>query len=469
MKHALRLALFPFIVLISLVCAVNLKIGVALAVVSAVSLFCLHSLEAAFLAVMFCIPFDRLFILGEGLLKILTVTKCFILLTIAAWLINVLIRKDATPIQSLYKRRTSILILAYLVVSIVSLVNAHEIFAALGELFRRTSLVVLYFLVINIVRSRKTLNRSINALLLGSVFVCGAGIYELITQDMVLPEAARRDDLAITDVGATRVQGLAGNSNLHAAILTMLLPLALVRAFQAKGPFQIAMTYGLVMLFICNIYVTNTRLGLLGMLLAVVGVFVLSDIRHKWLKLGSIGAVLLGALLLLALDENRLSTDRYTGESGTKTVEYRIGWIRMSWEMVKDHPFLGVGVGNYIPEYNNYRRTAAGQVPMRRMVNHNGYMQVWAEMGTIGLACFLALLLSVPLELRSSTRHQEGDKELRQLRVGVLVSFGVWVLLLGIIPMLLHEVAWLVVGLGMVLGDLPPTEAKTNELDSCDG
>ena len=57
------------------------------------------------------------------------------------------------------------------------------------------------------------------------------------------------------------------------------------------------------------------------------------------------------------------------------------------------------------------------------------------------------------------TRHQRSDGELRQIRCGVLVSFAVYVLMIGIIPVLEHEVAWVNIGLAMALGSIAPVAA----------
>jgi len=464
MTHAMRLLLFPWIFLLSLAYSVNIKIGVVLAVISIVPLVFVHFVEAGLLAVVFCIPFDRLLILGGGG-SALTVTKILMLFAIAAWLLNVLIRKDATPLQSLYKRRTSILIIVYLVVSVVSLVNARDLDAGMSLLMRRTGVVVLYFVVINMVRSRQTLNRTINALLFASFFVGAIGMYEVVTGNQVLSEAQRGEDLAISQ-GTQRIQGCAGNADFHAGLLVMLLPLALVRASQAKGPRQIAVTYGLVLLYIVNVYATNTRLGVLGVFVSFAGILLLSEIRLKYLKLfGVCGALVCAIVLFVVIAPQKFSADRFTGEAGTKSLIYRIGWIEMSWAIVQDHPLMGIGLGNYFPEYNEYRRVAPYVEPMRTK-NHNGFMQVWAEMGTIGLAAYLAFMLSVPLELMTSTRHQRGDKELKGLRNALLVAFFVYVLLIGIIPFLEHEVGWLNIGLAMSLGCISPRQPETVKSDS---
>jgi len=452
-SYAPRILLFPFVFLLGLAFAVNMKIAIALGVVSVLTTIVVHSVEAGFLAIMFCIPFDRLLILGAGGL---TVTKIIILLTIGAWLLRSLLAHDAELLKMLYRRRTSLLIIGYLVMSVVSLVNAREFDDGVNLLIRRTSVIVLYFLVVNLVRDRRLLNLAINAIVIATGIVGILGMYEFFTGDQVLREVQTREELAVTQEGSQRIQGCAGNSNFHAAIMAMVLPLALIRAQQARGLRNRSFWYGLVLLLVINIFATNARLGMLGLILGVSGVLLLSDIRHKFTKLTFAAAVCGVVFGVLALFPEKVSTDRYTGDSGGKTVQYRVGWIKMSWEMVKKHPFLGVGVGNYFPEYNEYRRVAADLVPRERLKNHNGFMQVWAEMGTLGLIAFLAMLASIPLELISTTRHQQGDRELRQLRCGLLVAFAVYILMLGIIPVLEHEVAWVQIGLAMALGSIAP-------------
>lgn len=456
MSYAPRLLLFPFLFLLSLAFAVNMKIGIALGVVSVLTTLILHSVEAGFLTVLFCIPFDRLLILGAGGL---TVTKILILLTIGGWMLRTLLTKDTELLAMIYRRRTSLLIIGYLVMSVVSLVNAREFDDGFSLLIRRTSVIVLYFLVINIVRERRLLNLSINAILIATGIVGLLGMYEFVTGNQVLRDVQRGDELAVTQEGSQRIQGCAGNSNFHACIMALVLPLALIRVQQAQGWTARSLACALVLLMAVNIFATNARLGVLGLILGVSGVLLLSDIRHKFLKLFASAAVLACLFAALAMFPEKVSTDRYTGDSGGKTVQYRVGWIKMSWEMVKKHPFLGIGLGNYFPEYNEYRRAAPDLVPQARLKNHNGFMQVWAEMGTLGLLAYLAMMASIPFELLSTTRHQRDDTELRQIRCGVLVSFAVYVLMIGIIPVLEHEVAWVNIGLAMALGSIAPVAA----------
>jgi O-antigen ligase len=188
-------------------------------------------------------------------------------------------------------------------------------------------------------------------------------------------------------------------------------------------------------------------------------VALLSENRYKFLKLASTFAVISALFLAFTLTPNRFTVERYTGESGMRSIQYRLGWMIMSWEMVKQHPFLGVGTGNFYTDYNRYIRAAPHMVPRNAMINHNGFMQVWAENGTIGLAILLLLLLSVPLEMYKH-RYRDTDDEIKALRIGIFTSFLIYVICIGVIPALENEIGWITIAFAAVLANIQESEAS---------
>jgi len=93
-------------------------------------------------------------------------------------------------------------------------------------------------------------------------------------------------------------------------------------------------------------------------------------------------------------------------------------WI--GFEMLKDHPITGVGLGNYKIEFVPYKavflatpRGAAYDWYIPRAAQaHNDYVQVAAELGTLGILAlaFLVVLLPVALWLRVRRNPDEGDR-----------------------------------------------------------
>lgn len=66
---------------------------------------------------------------------------------------------------------------------------------------------------------------------------------------------------------------------------------------------------------------------------------------------------------------------------------------RPGWWMVKDHPVFGVGIGSYYWLLWIYLDFPPDK-PMYENA-HNYFLQIWAELGTIGLVCFLLILVIV--------------------------------------------------------------------------
>ena len=87
----------------------------------------------------------------------------------------------------------------------------------------------------------------------------------------------------------------------------------------------------------------------------------------------------------------------------------RVSDWRTALEMIRDHPLLGIGKGNYVGVAPLYDRWALG-FPV-----HNIYLLIWAETGLLGLGALISLLAGA---LRVAAR---------QLRAGrpADVAFGV--------------------------------------------
>jgi len=93
-------------------------------------------------------------------------------------------------------------------------------------------------------------------------------------------------------------------------------------------------------------------------------------------------------------------------------------WV--GWEMFKAHPIVGVGLGNYKLNFIPYKakflaspQGAGYNFHIARAAQaHNEYVQVVAELGSLGIFAVLALLITVPVSLWVRLRRNldEGDR-----------------------------------------------------------
>ncbi len=77
----------------------------------------------------------------------------------------------------------------------------------------------------------------------------------------------------------------------------------------------------------------------------------------------------------------------------TMTLRFAI-WAN-SIEMIKDHPFAGVGIGNFKIHYPLHHQSAKKDMVFSEGVQlhttHNDYLQIATELGVVGLILFLGL------------------------------------------------------------------------------
>jgi putative inorganic carbon (HCO3(-)) transporter len=88
--------------------------------------------------------------------------------------------------------------------------------------------------------------------------------------------------------------------------------------------------------------------------------------------------------------------------------------------MWSDHPWLGVGIGNYEPVYSRY---ALPLWPLPLGHAHNYYLNIAAEAGVLGLASYLLLWAAALLVTWRATRRAQG---------------WYWGVALGVLGMLVH-------------------------------
>jgi len=132
------------------------------------------------------------------------------------------------------------------------------------------------------------------------------------------------------------------------------------------------------------------------------------------------------------------------------TVERVAHWVA-AWRMWADHPWLGVGIGNYAEAYPRYRLTR-WEDPLGHA--HNFYFNIGAETGLIGLlAYFSFLIVAAGHAARVARRVPDGLP--RGVATGVLV-----VLLATAVHNLFDNlyVHGMAVHLGLLLGSVTALE-----------
>ena len=126
--------------------------------------------------------------------------------------------------------------------------------------------------------------------------------------------------------------------------------------------------------------------------------------------------------------------------------------------MFRNHPFGGVGLGNFVvlePSYSTqtFNLSFVNLVVTRPLVAHNSYLEIAAELGLGGVALFIAILGLVAYRARRALRAlaSSGDSlefYARGLFAGAVGMFVAYIFLSG----QYEKQLWLVLGLLAAVG-----------------
>lgn len=207
------------------------------------------------------------------------------------------------------------------------------------------------------------------------------------------------------------------NTNHAAAYLVTVIPVAVALALGAERSDLRLLFGGTAIVASFAAALTKARGAWVAATVAL-GVMVVLLMRGRGLRPRAWGLLGLGVLLAVAPAEMIL---RASGESVASRVatifdptyptnRYRLEWWAESWQMFKDSPILGVGIGNYALARLPYARYVDPSPTTFLIVEHphNEYLHVAVEMGLTGALAALWLLVATACMARRALRETDG-------------------------------------------------------------
>ncbi len=276
-------------------------------------------------------------------------------------------------------------------------------------------------LLLRYMRTRADIARTVAALVLSGLVLAFFGIVQGVFH--------LTSFLEIVNTTTFRVQGPTGSSNNLAFDLDRVLPILLALAFthvlrsrRAPGTPErpawrepLRWACALVMIPICwALYWTDSRGAEAGVLVALVLFFIL-EVRRWFVVLPVLGVgVLAGGFY--ALHHNILS------EAGHGDVSERVLLWKSALLIIRDHPFLGTGLGSFTYLYNpaspdSYALKALDGQPFPQGYNpllshpHNMILDFWISTGVLGV---VALIWIFGVFVRTAIRTYRLSAPLRQ-------------------------------------------------------
>jgi len=362
-------------------------------------------------------------------------------------------------------------VFGFILICILSLLWSDSLFVSLLELPLFLAGPFLYFVIINNIENHKQVHRILFAIIIiGSLM----GIYGILQHQGI--------DFSFWagNVSRQQVFGLFGNVNYFAEYLMIPLTIAVPLFFAARNKLvKIFLFIGIVVMGI-SLILTFTRSSYLGFAAALLFmiIFLIFQERKNFFKKYRKTIIYFLILTVIALMiffipsplnqggtviskiKARTSITQLTQGS---SILRRIAIWKFTWLMIKDHPILGSGLGNF--QYNSlqYQAEFFGQGNNRALYPygiadkaHNEYLQLWSELGIVGLLTFIWMIIQFFINaIRFLKREKRGQKQVLAILLG-LMGAVITVLVDSLLGFPLHLPAtislfWLAIALTVVV------------------
>lgn len=372
------------------------------------------------------------FVFAVGMVDFIYLPQlAFIEITTSLLLLLWLLKRGREGGLLILKNSLNLPVFIFILWSFASLLYAHNSYEALLPIIHLTASATLFLLIINEIREERD-----KTLLLSAIFAAGyltalLGTFQYLSGFDWIYQAS--------PPAATF-----GNKNLAVHFIVLTLPLSLPLFINSQNklrPWIISLMWASMVTFL--IY-TRTRAGWLAFLaesIFIVGIMIWDyrktgtlkywD-RNKSLAIGT--AILLILLMVNFTPEGfKWSFGKIAGrtESIIDPEDLGASWRRGTWratiEMIKDSPWIGIGLGNLKIIYPIYHNKVPNNRPYdeheRVRDAHNDYLQALAEMGIIGVLVigWMGIILAKKVPSLISPR---GDQCIRFYSIALFASLG---------------------------------------------
>jgi putative inorganic carbon (HCO3(-)) transporter len=297
--------------------------------------------------------------------------------------------------------RGQALVLGILALALLSLLQAREASAAITTTTRYASFVGVYLIVAHLGHDRLLQRRIAWTLGIASSVAAALGLEQYLSG---------KQELATLPYV---------NQNDFAFMLATSLPLMFVLL---SGPKLLRpLVLGAIGLVSAAVLLSLSRGTLVGIAAGFL-VFVVTDRRRVQVTLAAGALATIGTLFVIHSNPQRFHEALLLkSQVAQQNVSTRFGAWGAASRLAADHPFLGVGPGNFQFHYNQLTGQPVGTFTLT--VAHNALLDIGAEVGLLAMFLLAAYLLLAFVRLSGAIQRGYGDPAfVRALRISLTIA-----------------------------------------------
>ena len=271
--------------------------------------------------------------------------------------------------------------LSFFLAIFISFVFSQNRLVSIAETYKYLLGLLLFLYGLSLTKVDK--DKIVWGLALSGLFVSGLAIYQYLFGFKHIADYLSRQNISdpflLDAITRKRVFSPFVTSSVLGGYLAMIIPLALSR----KRKFLIIAPLTLALLL------TKSVSASLSIFAGVLLYFFLEGRlnRNKILSIGGLWVLLLSVVMMRAATSKEHLQPLF---STLMRLNYWTDTLKVIWSF----PWTGLGLGNFNLAYSRYA--------------HNSYLQLWAEMGILGIASFLWLIFQIFKSALSNLRDNPG-------------------------------------------------------------
>jgi len=341
------------------------------------------------------------------------------------------IRKPWKGFRSI--RRFLVPLSGLFIMAMISMLKSREVLFSVYELIEWVKMFLLFFCVARYVHESGDNKIVAFFLVIGLLLesVLALSQYFLNSTFGITALGMRKEAMQMTLDGQVlqRVSGTLGGTNALAWYLDFVLPIPIALLLNRKKEWTYKPLLVLIaVLGMVALFLTFSRAGWLSFAFSLVVLFIAvsGEIKPLYRFYGWIfisGMILLAAVVL-AWTDNPIRQRMTQDDKGSAYV--RIPLMRVAAAMIRENPWTGVGLNNYVIVDQDYDETEEKVTASFPLPVHNVYLQLPAEVGIPALGFFLCFAAMVFIQLLRILRCY-GSME-RVLAAGLLAGLSAFML-----------------------------------------